>query len=640
MSELIIVFPPFSQAYFFPYLSLPMLTSYLVQRDVPCTQYDLNIELLHSLFEKEALQTYCEIASSKEHMDINADFKLKTIQYLIDHHEEIQTDILTKNGELHDIEKSLKFFKNGTEILSKNSFMRNEIPSISLLGKAVNDFNVEDKNDLPCDLLYDRIKNIITNDTKVFALSVSFYSQLLPALLLCKWVKILSPETKIIMGGQQVILFSEQMRRDSFFKQYVDYLGTGAGEETLYQLYLKESENQLDLEIPNLISLKEEIPLIKKSVSLKKLPVPNFDNLPIHHYVNADFQLALTTCVGCYWGRCAFCSYGNRSKKERSYEQKTTNQIVRECKQLIDQYGVRRINFVDENTNLKLVLKAMKLLNAEGYEVEYSTRNRLEDILTDRHFCQELKASGCVQMSVGYETNSQRLLDRMEKGVTTSNYQRIIDNLFDCGIELRLSIMGGFPGETEEESQDTVGFLKKNEMKIGIDVIQMLVAEPGSFLVDDPESYGITLEADQDTLRGNKGINYGMGRLGRSFTYCEEDIDDHTRINRLLQVPKEVNPEQNQLHTNDTDHLNTTEAFLLPWIYIAEFKRGSEDQSVPYFYDFLLQRVFKVPQELSIIDRRIVTDTSNPESEMLISQLIQLELVTHQSTGSREYVFR
>ena len=82
-------------------------------------------------------------------------------------------------------------------------------------------------------------------------------------------------------------------------------------------------------------------------------------------------------------------------------------------------------------------------------------------------------------MSVGYETVSQRLLDNVNKGIAADSYQTIIDNLHDVGIALRISVMGGLPGETFSEAKESQQFLARNAHKIGIDVAQMLVIEPG-----------------------------------------------------------------------------------------------------------------------------------------------------------------
>jgi hypothetical protein len=117
-------------------------------------------------------------------------------------------------------------------------------------------------------------------------------------------------------------------------------------------------------------------------------------------------------------------------------------------------------------------------------------------------------------MSVGYETNVQRLLDRMDKGVDASLYQRIVDNLHDAGIALRFSVMGGLFDETPQEAEQSREFLVRNADKIGIDVAQMMIVEPTTRLAAEPAAYGLTVRPDDEQLQANESFSYLGGRVG------------------------------------------------------------------------------------------------------------------------------
>ncbi len=436
------------------------------------------------------------------------------------------------------------------------------------------------------------------NPTKIFGISIAYYSQLLPSLLLCKWIKELMPEVFLILGGQQIMLRKEQLLKLNDLSKYVDGLGTGAGEETLY-LLSKHLDGEVEkYDVPDFIFLKDNVQkeIFKKSdYHIKDAFPPDFSDLPYKNYLDEEVHMSIITCVGCYWGRCAFCSYGNRSREEKNYQQKTPKQIAYECEYLIRNYGATRINFIDENTNLRLVLNGMRILNENGYRISFSTRNRLEDILLKKEFCKELKDRGCILMSVGYETNSQRILDLLDKGVTANNYQQIIDNLHELGIPLRFSIIGGLPNENEEEVMNSEEFLKKNADKIGIDVMQMLVAEPTTYLAKNPEKYNVTITSDEE-LRGNKLLNYGMGRMGATFNYSDGDTFNE-RLNRFLEIYKNVNPQKNdelppdkRSSTESRDDLNGNSYILqlYPWVRVIKSDRI-------FLMDFLWQRVFPLP---------------------------------------------
>jgi radical SAM superfamily enzyme YgiQ (UPF0313 family) len=306
----------------------------------------------------------------------------------------------------------------------------------------------------------------------------------------------------------------------------------------------------------------------------------------------------MITCVGCSWGRCVFCSYGNRSHRDAAYEQATPEQVARACETLIERHGVRRINFVDENTNLRLVLAAMRILNARGERIRFSTRNRLEPRLLDRAFCRELRERGCVLMSCGYETNSQRLLDLVDKGLDAATFQQVIDNLHDVGITLRLSVMGGLPTETAEEARASLEFLRRNQEKIGIDVMQMLVAEPGTYLTDRPGEHDLALD-EGGTLRGNEVLSYAQGRVGEAFTYLTGPSFDE-RLGNFVDVYRQVSPQKND---ELPPHRRAVAVFPLgrdvgeirlhPWVRVLSGAPEAADGEL--LVDLLWQRFLTLP---------------------------------------------
>jgi hypothetical protein len=67
-----------------------------------------------------------------------------------------------------------------------------------------------------------------------------------------------------------------------------------------------------------------------------------------------------------------------------------------------------------------------------------------------------LARSGCVAMSGGLEVASDRLLERMQKGVTVAQVARVTRALTDAGIMVHAYLMYGFPTETVQETVDSL----------------------------------------------------------------------------------------------------------------------------------------------------------------------------------------
>jgi len=460
-----------------------------------------------------------------------------------------------------------------------------------------------DPQDIATQMARDQLVTLLEeHKPRIVAVSVAYYSQLLPTLLACRWVREHAPDARIIVGGQQLMLHGEDLLRIDDFRALVDHVGIAAGEATLEELCQVADGKRRPDDVSDAWWTASNKPHVlakrppQRGVHFRDLPTPDFSDLPVTRYVSSYVELGITTCVGCFWGRCTFCSYGNRSFKNKGYQQASAEQIARDCETLVKRHGITRINFVDENTNLRLVLQAMRKLNARGIRITFSTRNRLESILLRRELCQELAERGCVLMSCGYDTNVQRLLDEVNKGVRADHYQQIIDNVHAAGITLRLSVMGGLPGETEADARASEAFLRDNQDKIGIDIMQLLVLEKGTLLHDDPAAHGLEL-VQADALRGNERLNYGMGRMGPAFSYregpqfAEREADFAGSYERVLpQKNTDVSPDRRtQARAMAPVDPDATQLTMHPWIVLL----AGED--APVLADLRWQRFLRLP---------------------------------------------
>jgi radical SAM superfamily enzyme YgiQ (UPF0313 family) len=70
--------------------------------------------------------------------------------------------------------------------------------------------------------------------------------------------------------------------------------------------------------------------------------------------------------------------------------------------------------------------------------------------------CKLLAKAGCVAVSGGLEVASDRLLERMKKGVTVEQVARVTRAFTDAGIMVHAYLMYGFPTETEQETIDSL----------------------------------------------------------------------------------------------------------------------------------------------------------------------------------------
>ncbi|MGW1975608.1 B12-binding domain-containing radical SAM protein [Streptomyces sp. NPDC001889] len=524
--DTLLIFPPQTEARFFPYLSLPYLTGHLRRRGRRVHQADLNIGLLHDVLRHP--EVLAGAVRDRAGTGLDGWYQRTMADVVARHAAGLRVHVPAGSERKEPVRATdepaaadaLRLAGNAVELLVRDTLLTRAWHDLGQLDSAVraaaaappraSGAAVERLHRLVAALL-------IRHRPRVVGLSVAFFSQLAPALLVAAWVRRLSPGARVCLGGQQVMLRHEALAVLAGVRESVDALCFTAGEEPL-ERWLDALDGTLpQADVPGMTWPSPDGPARRSAVPVRLRfrdhGPPDFSGLPIHGYLAETTQLALVSCVGCYWGRCAFCSYGNRSLAPGAYQQGTAGQLADAVERIVRTTGVSLLAIADENTNLRLIARAMRLARERGVRVRFDVRGRLERGLTDPEFCRELAGLGCAQIAIGYEGTSQRLLDLLDRGVRAADYQRIVDNLADAGITMRLSVMGHVLDETPAEFEASLRFLRRNQERIGIDALELLVAEPGSLLARRPERYGLALDTS-GPLTGNPEFNYLSGRVG------------------------------------------------------------------------------------------------------------------------------
>lgn len=78
------------------------------------------------------------------------------------------------------------------------------------------------------------------------------------------------------------------------------------------------------------------------------------------------------------------------------------------------------------------------------------------------------KESGCRQITFGFESASQRILDILNKGTTVEQNKRAIELCKSVGIIPQGTFMIGNPTETLEDIQATQQFIEEHDVVAGI----------------------------------------------------------------------------------------------------------------------------------------------------------------------------
>lgn len=70
--------------------------------------------------------------------------------------------------------------------------------------------------------------------------------------------------------------------------------------------------------------------------------------------------------------------------------------------------------------------------------------------------------SGCVRLTTGLESGSQRMLDLMKKGTRLDCESSYLHAAAEAGISVRCTMIAGYPGETASDVRESAEFVRKH----------------------------------------------------------------------------------------------------------------------------------------------------------------------------------
>jgi radical SAM superfamily enzyme YgiQ (UPF0313 family) len=271
-------------------------------------------------------------------------------------------------------------------------------------------------------------------------------------------------ETIIILGGPEIT-----NNQDNFLATGADILVIGEGEETMLELclaYKKATAPELN-SIPGISFKNREGKVIQtmereKRKDLDELPWPDREGIDLRLYLDAWKQrhgknaISISTMRGCPY-TCKWCS---RAVYGLSYRRRSPEQVADEILYLKERYQPDTLWFVDDvftisHKWLRAFAEALKMRNCHiPYECISRSDRMNEEVI------QLLKESGCYRVWIGAESGSQRVIDAMDRRVDVKQVRDMIVLTRKNGIEAGTFIMLGYPGETEEDIEDTIQHLK------------------------------------------------------------------------------------------------------------------------------------------------------------------------------------
>jgi len=273
---------------------------------------------------------------------------------------------------------------------------------------------------------------------------------------------------RTIAGGPHVSIMAQQIEQNY---PYVDHMVIGEGEASLKKVLTGNCDKFIQ----------------SQELDINTIPFPAWDiaHLDSNRYIgNEDIRVPVITSRGCT-GNCTFCS---THKVWRKYRVRSAENIVNEIDYIIEKFDKRHFVFEDDSLscNLDITKETMRLL--AGRDIRFFATMRADGM--DIELADLLKKAGCYEVSIGFESGSQQVLDAYNKHIKVE--QNISAALAIKEADLVLCALMIYNGilDNEQTREETRRFLEIiRPDKTGS--LQQLWILPGTKIYNDMKSKGL-----------------------------------------------------------------------------------------------------------------------------------------------------
>jgi anaerobic magnesium-protoporphyrin IX monomethyl ester cyclase len=330
---------------------------------------------------------------------------------------------------------------------------------------------------------------------ELIGISVSYFSQLLPALCLTGLIKEAWPKLPVLLGGAFLKAVQDDLKTMPTWVVPADGICIGDGEPT-FTAYIETLLNRGDLAtVPNLLLAKNgrfvstghwvELPLYVPPV-----PMMDTDGLVLTSYLVPRYALPLPITRGCHWHRCVYCNISNQARER--YRNRDTSRCIGDIRFLIERCGTDWFDFPTDSVLPRDLKRLATALVESNLKIRWAAEVLLDPRLSDE-LIELLAESGCCFLRFGLESACERTLTLMDKRVDLSEAARILRSCRRAGIKTGVMLIVGFPTETQAELLQTVDYLLAQAENIDFLTLHQFTVAPGSKLAAQPDLAGVHL---------------------------------------------------------------------------------------------------------------------------------------------------
>ncbi|QDT42686.1 Radical SAM superfamily protein [Gimesia alba] len=321
--------------------------------------------------------------------------------------------------------------------------------------------------------IHDAAEKVLDDNPQIVGFTTVF-QQNFASLALAKKLKELQPEIDIIFGGANV----ESPMGESLMEMYdcIDAVVSGEGEQAFLDI-LDRSRNGHDfLGIPGVSvcskatgdsktcstdGVDARLPVLGNGriQDMDSLPTPDFDDYfdtvgALSWKLSFEPRLAFETSRGCWWGEKHHCTFCGLNGSNMAFRQKSHTRAATELQELIEKYGERSVDAVDNILSMKYFDDFVPWLGDQAWNLSifYETKANLT-----RKQLESLQRAKINNIQPGIESLSDLVLKLMKKGVSSIQNIQLLKWAIELGINVEWNIIWGFPFEDQLAYEEMAG---------------------------------------------------------------------------------------------------------------------------------------------------------------------------------------
>lgn len=284
----------------------------------------------------------------------------------------------------------------------------------------------------------------------------------------------LYPRAKHAAGGTHVDNFPEECA------EHFDAIVVGPGEESFIKIIKDSLKNSLDKIYRDDWELRQygDYPFPRRNY----LPEVSVVNTELFEKYGAVTGTSTMFSRGCNF-KCVYCVYNIPHRVQR----KSNKSVEEEIKYLKQEYKIKGVNLRDEiciPLARKVAISFLETMGSLGVIWRGQTK-----VGASKEIVSLARESGCVELAIGIESVSQRVLDIINKKQTVNQAKEFILFCKSVGIKVKACFILGLPGEPQDVVNITRSFI--NETKPDYVNISGFCPVLGSKAYKNSDYYGI-----------------------------------------------------------------------------------------------------------------------------------------------------